>query len=125
MHLHCHLGRIAPVEQDPAANLKGAQNARKWVIDLTLDAEPAQISIKLVDWRTGIQMVDKGKGKPVLRGKLMPYAIALNRSAACATVFFPVAEDGNLTVVIEPKAPKEEGEIRFRLVVDAPNTLVS
>jgi hypothetical protein len=124
MHLHCHLGRIAPVEQDPFANLKGAQNARKWVIDLNLPGEPAQISLKLVDWRTGIQMVDKGKGAPVLRGKLMPYAIALNRPAARATVFFPVAEDGNLTVVVEPEAGDPQ-EMRFRLVADAPNTLAS
>lgn len=127
MHLHCHLGRIAPVVEDPSAQLKGAQNSRRWHIDLTLPGKPVRLSFQLVDWRTGAQLKDN-RGRPVLRGKLAPHPIALNRAAARATVYFPVAEDGRLTVVVEPElcSPENDpqpGELRFRLVVDAPNTL--
>jgi hypothetical protein len=130
MHLHCHLGRIAPVEEDPSANLKGAQNARKWVIDLTLPGKKTTLSFQLVDWRTGVQVKD-GRGRSVLSGKLMPHCIPLDRMAARSTVFFPAAEDGNLTMRIEPEpypgaaVPDPLPEMRFRLVVDAPNTLSS
>jgi hypothetical protein len=130
MHLHCHLGRIAPVAEDPSANLKGAQNARKWVIDLTLPAKPTELSFQLVDWRTGVQVKD-GRGRPVLSGKLMPHVIPLDRTAAKTLVFFPAAEDGNLKMVVEPEpfpgaqVPEQLPEMRFRLVVDAPNTLSS
>ncbi|MFQ5339956.1 MAG: hypothetical protein ACE5F6_00260 [Anaerolineae bacterium] len=105
MHLHCHLGRIAPIEEDPSANLKGAQNARKWVFDLTLPLnEISSFSIQLVAWRTGREAKD-GHGRPVLRGKLMPHAIPLNRAAARSTIYFPAAEDGKLMVVVEPGLP--------------------
>lgn len=130
MHLHCHLGRIAPVEADPSANLKGAQNARKWVIDLTLPVKSMELSFQLVDWRTGVQVKD-GKGRPVLSGKLMPHVIPLDLAAAKTLVFFPVAEDGNLKMVIKPEpypgahVPDPLPEMRLRLVVDAPNTLSS
>lgn len=128
MHLHCHLGRIAPVDEDPSAQLKGAQNARKWVIDLTLPAKQTKLSFQLVDWRTGLQVKD-ARERLVLRGKLMPHVIALDRMAARSTVYFPAAEDGRLTIVIEPEPypgaliPDPLPEMRFRLVVDAPNTL--
>lgn len=128
MHLHCHLGRIALVAEDPSANLKGAQNARKWVIDLTLPVKPTRLCLQFVDWRTG-QEVKDGRGRPVLRGKLMPFAIPLDAVAARSTVWFPVAEDGSLTVCIDPEpfpgahVPDPLPEMRFRLVVDAPSTL--
>jgi hypothetical protein len=130
MHLHCHLGRIAPVAEDPSANLKGAQNARKWVIDLTLPGKPMQLSLQLVDWRMGVEVKD-GQGRLVLSGKLMPHCIPLDRMAARATVYFPEAEEGHLTMVVEPEpypgahVSDPLPEMRFRLVVDAPNTLSS
>jgi hypothetical protein len=128
MHLHCHLGRIAPVAEVPSANLKGAQNSRKWVLDLTLPGKSMKLSFQLVDWRTGVQVKDT-RGRLMLSGKLMPHCIPLDRMAARATVFFPAAEDGFLTMVVEPEkypgavVPDPLPEMRFRLVVDAPNTL--
>jgi hypothetical protein len=126
MHIHCHLGRIAPVELAPSAILQGTQNARKWVIDLTCSgAERTQIAIKLVDWRSGVQTIDRATGRPALRGVLLPQAVAMNQAAARAQVFFPAAADGNLVVVVEPVYVLGEGEAQLRLVVDAHNTLVS
>lgn len=123
MHIHCHLGRIAPVESAPSSVLRGAQNSRKWILDVSC-SEHTQISIQLVDWRSGFQSLNRATGKPTLTGPLDPRLVPLNEAATHARVYFPVASDGNLLAVVKP-FKGHEGELQFRLVVEAPNTITA
>lgn len=117
MKVHCMLGRIAAVEADPKAELKGVQNAKKWTIDIEYDGtEPAQVAIRLLDWRTGKKI------QPF--ALLDPSYVALSRAAASALVYFPDVGDDKLFVAIEPDAVAAEqsgpvGPVLIRVTVNA------
>lgn len=129
MKITCKLGRIAPVEIEPKATLKGERNSKRWILDIEYEGvESVTVPVKLLDYGTGKALPPKGL--------LNPTYVALNRSAARAAVFFPIVEDDKLFVVIEParlldvlespppaSMPGRE-PIHIRVTVDAVHTLM-